>query len=112
MRNMKLDGRLLLAVLGMALICQSSCREAPASRARDFLDSIGVNTHLSYIDSNYVDAGKVLTGIRYLGVTTVRDYGLQADGRGRKSYGLLADAGIKFDMFIFGWPIDSAVEQI
>lgn len=42
-------------------------------RATDFVESIGVNTHMSYDDSKYVNLRNVVADLDYLGLSSVRD---------------------------------------
>jgi hypothetical protein len=107
--------RLSLAAFALIVGClfpPSKAMEAQPIRAQDLLDSIAVNTHLPYTDGRYVDSHQVLDDLRYIGVSTVRDWGLQKGGQGQDAYVLLADGGVKFDMMIFGWPIPSSVQQL
>ncbi len=65
-----------------------------------FLDTIGVNTHLAYSDSSYGRGAHVLEALRYLGVDLVRESAFKPGQRGMGSYDLLANAGIQFDMVV------------
>lgn len=65
-----------------------------------FLDTIGVNTHLGYTDSSYARGAQVLDALRYLGLDLVRDSAAKPGQRAQGSYDLLANAGIRFDMLV------------
>lgn len=74
-------------------------------RSADFLDTIGVNTHLSYNDGAYSDIHKVIANLRYLGITHIRD-GLIAPGVSGSptidTYVTVARMGFKFTLVISG----------
>lgn len=65
-----------------------------------FLDTIGVNTHLGYADSSYGRGAPVLEALRYLGLDLVRDSAIKPGQRGTGSFDLLANAGVRFDMVV------------
>lgn len=69
-------------------------------RASDFLDTIGVNTRLAYVDGDYRSSANVLSSLQYLGVDHVRDHAVWDKWVGQGTYGRLANAGIRFDMVI------------
>lgn len=69
-------------------------------RAADFIGSIGVNTHLGYVDSAYSDGERVLAALDYLGIGRVRDAAVTRQQRNIEGFSLLADAGIQFDMVV------------
>jgi hypothetical protein len=71
----------------------------------DFVDSIGVNTHLGYIGSSYSDLNMVESALEYLAVTNVRD--LAPVSYMLSTYETLAALGIKFDLIASN--IDAAV---
>ena len=66
--------------------------------AAEFIEGLGVDTHIPYTDGGYVDVGNVIADLQYLGISNVRD-GLtdgQAGSAPLSSYIALARAGIKF----------------
>ena len=69
-----------------------------AVRAADFLNSLGVSTHIDMTNSQYRDIPSDLSKLSYLGVTHVRDYAPNpnSDILGQQHLGQAADAGIKF----------------
>ena len=69
-------------------------------RASDFLDTIGVNTRLPYMDGDYRSATNVLSALNWLGIDHVRDFGVWNKWVGQSSYAFLAKGGIKFDMVL------------
>lgn len=71
-----------------------------ATRASDFLGTIGINTRLSYVDGDYANATNVLASLQYLGIGHVRDSGVWDRWVGQSGYDKLATAGIRFDMVI------------
>lgn len=71
---------------------------AATMRAADLIDSIGINVHLEFTNSDYGDAAEALADLRYLGITHVRDAANWSALRGLSGYDVFADAGIKFDL--------------
>ncbi|SNB71548.1 Hemolysin-type calcium-binding repeat-containing protein [Arboricoccus pini] len=67
-----------------------------AGRSADFIDSIGVNTHLPFLWSDYADYKTVIDDLNYLGIGMVRDSIPNGDSGANFKY--LAEAGIKFDL--------------
>src|SRR5262249_42728579 len=67
-------------------------------RAADFIDTIGVNTRLSFQDGGYRIGANILSSLQWLGIDHVRDFGVWTKWVGQANYGLLAKAGIQFDM--------------
>jgi Ca2+-binding RTX toxin-like protein len=67
-------------------------------RASGFIGSIGVDTHLSYTDGQYANVQTVISDMRYLGLTLVRDWAPNPalGGGGYLDYPTAAQAGIKF----------------
>ena len=59
---------------------------APATGAQ-FIDTIGVNTHLSWIDTTYWDMTTVTGALAYLGVDNVRDVITPLVGRADRPIG-------------------------
>lgn len=83
-----------------------------AVRAKDFVESIGVNVHVEYTDGKYANAANVVKDLAYLGVDQVRDASLNVNNEGQDSYGVLANAGIKFDMMLEGTSITSSLKLL
>src|SRR3974377_2259172 len=71
-------------------------------RTADFVSSLGVNTHIAYTNSNYVHIGNVVSDLKYIGLSLVRDSGFDPtwDPVGQLNYGVAAAAGIKFDFVV------------
>ena len=72
----------------------------PAVRSADFINSIGVDTHLSYFDTAYANQDMVLSDLAYLGVTHVRDVVVPVGTDYVSTYEKAMAAGIKFDSVI------------
>jgi len=70
-------------------------------RTEDFIQSIGVNVHMAYNDGKYANSANVITDMKYLGISIVRDtapaYWYQT-----KAFDAMANAGIKFDFVASG----------
>ncbi|MCJ2066533.1 hypothetical protein MKK63_28130 [Methylobacterium sp. J-088] len=73
-----------------------------AVRGQDFINTVGVNTHIPYTDSSYADIDKVLEALRYLGVGNLRDAVPDPSlaGGGGSHFGPFATAGFKFDFVV------------
>jgi hypothetical protein len=69
----------------------------PAIDASAFLDTLGVNTHLSWTGTPYADPGRVADQLNYLGIRNLRDdFALNA-----RSYQVVGDMmarGFRFDL--------------
>ena len=73
-------------------------------RASDFLNDIGVATHIAYTDGGYANLSNVQADLNYLGVTELRD-GISNGENGSAplaSYIQLAKAGEKFTFVVGG----------
>lgn len=71
--------------------------------ASDFINSIGINTRLPYANTDYAFSQRVLDGLKYLGITNVRDIDVPvypSSSQITLAYDKLANAGVKFDMQI------------
>jgi hypothetical protein len=68
------------------------------SRASQFVDKLGVDTHINYTDGQYSDLTATLAALKYLGIDHVRDAApnLAADPYGQTHLNEAAAAGIKF----------------
>jgi hypothetical protein len=67
-----------------------------ALSAGAFVDSIGINVHLAYTNSEYTNVTQVGSALNYLGVENVRD-NLSTSTLAVNGFEALAAAGIKFD---------------
>ncbi|MBW7971576.1 hypothetical protein [Bradyrhizobium sp. BR 10289] len=70
-----------------------------ATSATQFVDSIGVNTHLGFALSPYSNVTLVKASLDYLGISNIRD-GLYYNAAATQSFSVLAAAGYKFDFAI------------
>jgi hypothetical protein len=68
-----------------------------ANRASDFLDTLGVNIHISQPGGSYGNVNTVINGLKYLGIDHVRDATVYGSST---PYHTLANAGIKFNLFV------------
>lgn len=74
----------------------------------NFLQSVGVNTHMSWQDTaGYANAAVVEKSISYLGATHVRD-GIPYNGWTLPEYVAIASTGVRFDIVASGPTIDIA----
>jgi hypothetical protein len=73
--------------------------ETSPVRCADFLQTIGVNTHLGYADSQYDDLSATLAALDYIGVRHVRDAAINPDRPNAGHYRAAAKAGVRFCMF-------------
>jgi len=72
---------------------------ASAMRCADFLDTLAVNTHISYTDGQYADVDLVLRALRYVRLRHVRDSPPhpEIDATWRGHYDRVARAGLHFN---------------
>ena len=74
----------------------------PTETVGQFLDSLGVNTHLSYTDGDYRRDGDVVRELQYLGIHNVRDNvpnaGNQPAGQYVAALNYAASQGVRFDL--------------
>jgi hypothetical protein len=73
-----------------------------ATRASDFVSSIGVNTHVAYYNTAYANIQGVVVDLQYLGINHVRDSAPVWSGSQAwfVSYEIPMAAGIEFDLVI------------
>jgi hypothetical protein len=71
-------------------------------RASDFLDTLGVNTHIPYTDGGYANISNVIADMAYLGIDETRDsISNGASGSAPlSSYIQVAQAGVKFTITV------------
>ena len=96
---------LLLVLLGFSPRTISAQTSIPALPAKTFLDSMGVNVHMEYTDSQYANVGNVSHELEYLGITHVRDAipspsNWLPHGQGLAAIHTLANLGVRFDIFV------------
>ena len=60
-------------ILGMSVACTLPLRAQKAGSADDFVNSVGINVHLNYLDTPYANFPQVLQALQQLGVRHVRD---------------------------------------
>ena len=73
-------------------------------RATDFVNDIGVDTHIPYTDGGYVNIANVVADLKYIGVNQVRD-GLSNGEYGSaplSSFVSLAQQGVQFTLIVGG----------
>ena len=96
---------LLAAAAAVSLACaapaaaqttDTAIAPAPASPARDFHDSIGMNVHVSYFSTAYGNFTKVRERLNELGVKHLRDGACATCTLQQDRQRLLADDGMKF----------------
>jgi hypothetical protein len=85
-------------------------QSAQVMRADRFIDTIGVNIHMQYLDGPYGDVGKVMELFRFLGIRHARD--VVPDGA-RGIVRRMAYDGIRFNLFVSGdWRKAGTLEYI
>ncbi|RVT90182.1 calcium-binding protein [Sphingomonas crocodyli] len=88
-----------------------------ALRTADIVGSIGVNLHMRYTDSKYVNLTNVINDLSYLGLNLVRDYAPNYSDTSEstryqmKALNKLADLGVKFN-FLTGRDPAAVVKDI
>lgn len=100
---------LLVAATMMLPIASYAQTTVQAIRASDFVNSLGVNTHLGWGNSSYTNTATVQKAIAYLGVRHVRDsipFGTMV-----ASMKMLHDQnGVTFDVVSHSAPLDLAAD--
>jgi hypothetical protein len=92
---------------------QDDCVSTLPVRVSQFLGTLGVNVHLEYTDGKYANSANVISHLSYLGINQVRDMDLNPANAGQSSYGVLAAAGARFDLFVgAGRPIAQSMGSI
>jgi hypothetical protein len=110
--------------LALGLLAGVACAQTPgaqaaqAMRARDFLGSLGVNTHLNYTDGTYANYEAVIADLDYLGIHNLRDntpnpYGGIPYRNDITALQAATAAGNHFDFITWpGLPLDTTLDQI
>ncbi|MCJ2136765.1 hypothetical protein MKK69_22400 [Methylobacterium sp. J-026] len=81
---------------------QLGANQTQAIESRDFLDRIGVNTHIHYTDGGYANVEKVIDALKFVGISNLRDSvpDRSLPGGGGYHFDKFADAGFKFDFVV------------
>ena len=85
--------------LTAAILVSQEARAATAIRGMDFVNGLGVNTHIIYTDSQYARNDQTLAALNYLGIKLIRDVSPNPRNQGQGSYAVIARAGIRMDLF-------------
>ncbi len=93
-----------------ALLATTSGPQRPVAEA--LLDSIGVNIHVEYTDGGYRDPGRIIDSLRFIHVSHVRDNAPWPASQGQAGYGVLADAGVRFDLMVNRSNLDAAMALV
>jgi len=101
-----------LALTGLLILSAATAATAQTMRAADFAAGVGVNVHMEYTDGGYADAGATLAALKFLNVNLVRDAAPDPHNQGQASYGALARGGVRFDLFVNGGDIATAVRGL
>ena len=89
----------LLAAVGYATLM--SIPFASAGTPQIFVDTIGVNTHLSYSGTDYVNHPDwIASDLSYIGLHHVRDLAPYSDRAGLSTYNALANTNVHFDLLV------------
>lgn len=94
--------RTQLAAVAICTLVLAGCGDSvhEATPASDFVDSVGVNVHMSYMDTPYRDVEAVQDALRDLGVHHVRD-GLRPDMEDQyRSLSALAAGGVAVSLIL------------
>lgn len=79
-------------------------------RAQGVRESIGINTHIRFIDGAYARTSDVIRALDYLGIDKVRDSAPDVRSGGQlplAPYIWMNKAGIRFDLIVNGDPFDA-----
>jgi hypothetical protein len=110
--------------LALALAAGFACGYAPAAKAAeaakaaDFLNSLGVATHLNYTDGTYANYESVIADLNYLGIHKLRDatpdpYGGIPYQNYITALDAVTKAGNKFDFITApGLPLKTTLDQV
>jgi hypothetical protein len=101
-----------LSIAGALILARATTAAGQTVRAADLAASIGVNVHVEYTDSAYADAGATLAALKFLNVSLVRDAAPDPRNQGQANYGALARAGVRFDLFVNGGDISTAMNGL
>ncbi len=108
------------ALIALALLASPFVMDAfavednPATRvlsAAAMLDSIGVNTHITYTDGAYANLSKVADDLTWLGVRHIREGTPGGSAIALSSYVRLAERGVKFNFVVHG-DLDSSLREL
>src|SRR5437763_965610 len=94
-----------IALLAACLLAAAPARAGMPRRATSFVNSVGVNVHMSYFDTSYDHWQKVRDKLSELGVRHVRDGACPGCKEQRRRLLALGAAGIRVD-YIMGRPGD------
>ncbi len=81
-----------------------SLSSVQAISTADYLDGIGVNTHIEYTDGEYANVSQIISDMQYLGVNQIRD-AISNGANGSAPIGnyiSIAQAGIDFTFMVSG----------
>jgi hypothetical protein len=80
-----------------------------ALRAKDFLDTLGVNIHMGSSSTPYANVNATINALKYLGFDNVRDAAVNAG-----KLIPLGKAGIDLDVLVGGWdgPLDKQLDRL
>jgi len=99
-----------IALAGASVLAQQEIARArrsaalvsyPATHASAFLDTIGVNTHLSWAATPYANLAQVADQLNYIGIRKLRD-DFALNRRSYEAVGALMAQGFKFDLISGG----------
>lgn len=97
--------RILVCALIAAFAVPASAETLQPLRAQDVRSTIGINTHINYMDRSYRDPGEVYKALDYLGIKLIRDSSPMPwlGGSTRPAtYTWLMKQGVRFNIVLFG----------
>lgn len=92
----------LALMAGTAAAADAANMSLSPMRAETFVDSLGVNVHVTYPDTPYQDLDAMVSALRYLGVDNLRDSAQAFAPGGNGRFATLARDGFKFDFITSG----------
>jgi hypothetical protein len=98
-RSLVAGGAGWLALAGAGACAQEAVSTPKRVRCADFLDSIGVNTHLRYVATQYDNVSAVIAAMKYAGFRYARDTAPEAGKPNAGHYEAFARAGLSFCLF-------------
>ena len=72
---------------------------ATAILGMDFVNALGVNTHIVYTDSQYANNAQTVAALSCLGIRLIRDASPNPLNQGQGSYAVVAKAGVRMVLF-------------
>ncbi|MDR3525947.1 MAG: hypothetical protein P4L57_01620 [Rhizomicrobium sp.] len=100
-----------VAVTCAAMLCAFAPCRAQATRAQDFVDTVGLDVHVMYTDGGYAWLDDVQKALGYIGAIHLRDHTPNASAAAEERYSTLTTAGYRFD-FVVNSDIPASIARL